>query len=216
MSFFAEIPLVVSYYTKNTPYEKEAENLRNSCKKFGIDHQIEGIPDQGDWVKNCAFKPQFLKQKMQEFQRPLLWVDADAVFLQPLCFEEFMFFPAAITWYEGVEDPAFAVHAGTLYINSSKEGLATLDLWCQCCESIVKNTKTTPPFLDQIGLFLLLKKSPSSISPIPERYCKVFDRHTDGLHPDDVVIEQRQASRRLNKGKKIRVSIVSRSQSAVD
>jgi hypothetical protein len=84
------VPIVVSYYTKNTVYEQEAQNLICSCEQFGIDHLVEAVEDLGSWEKNCAFKPYFLQQKMKELQRPLLWVDADAMFLQKMKQEPFM------------------------------------------------------------------------------------------------------------------------------
>ena len=210
MLFFAETPLIISYYTKNTPYEQEVENLRDSCKRFSIECLIEGIPDLGDWVKNCAYKPYFLKQKMEELKRPLLWVDADAVFLRPLCFEEFMFAPMAICQHAGVEDPSFAVHAGTIYINASKEGVEALNLWCYYCEEVVKKSNCIPSFLDQIGLFLLSKNNSSCIASIPGRYWKVFDRDQDGIALDEVVIEQRQASRRFDTDEKTSISITTK------
>jgi hypothetical protein len=202
---FAQIPLVVSYYTKNTPYEEEAKHLQSSCEKFSIEHQIDAVPDLGSWVKNCAFKSHFLQEKMEKVQRPLLWVDADAVFVNKLSFEEFMFAPFAIMLYEGVQDPAFAVHAGTLYINATKEGVQALHLWNRYCENLVQQTGTVPPFLDQIGLFLLSKNKSISVATLPQRYCQVFDRPCQ--EPEKIVIEQRQASRRLNSGEKISISI---------
>ena len=84
------VPLVISYYTKNTPYEKEVDYLVNACKKFGLEYLIEGIEDKGSWETNCSFKPYFIRDKMKELQRPLIWVDADAVFLKPMQKEDFM------------------------------------------------------------------------------------------------------------------------------
>ena len=42
-------PLIVSYYVKGSPYEKEAAELKLSCKKFSMECEIaeieEGLTD---------------------------------------------------------------------------------------------------------------------------------------------------------------------------
>ncbi|MBM3198756.1 MAG: hypothetical protein FJZ58_05830 [Chlamydiae bacterium] len=121
MGLFAQVPLVVSFYTKKTLYEEAGEALIASCVKFGIEYDIEAVETLGSWEENCSRKPGFLVQKMQEHARPLLWVDADALFLRPLVFEEFMFYDMAIMRYQE-EDPRFAVGAGTVYINATQKG----------------------------------------------------------------------------------------------
>src|SRR3989339_1259858 len=140
-----QIPLIVSYYTKNTPYEKEVENLIHSCKKFNIECHVEGIENKGTWEENCAFKPYFMKEKMKEFQRPLLWVDADAVFLQGLKFEDFMFSDLVFYYDLSIKDPRFSAFAGTIYVNATEGGVASLDLWCHYSDKIIKAEEKVPP-----------------------------------------------------------------------
>src|SRR5690348_12544495 len=75
-------PLVVSFYTKDTYYQWEVQNLIASCEKFKVEHYVEGIPSFGSWELNCAYKPFFIHQMLQKFKRPLFWLDADAVFVR--------------------------------------------------------------------------------------------------------------------------------------
>src|SRR5690606_11538646 len=42
-----EPPLFVSYYTKNTPYEALADQLRKSLDRFRLPHRIEAIDSLG-------------------------------------------------------------------------------------------------------------------------------------------------------------------------
>jgi hypothetical protein len=84
-----DLPLVISYYTKDTPYEQEVQRLISSCQTFSIEAQIEPRPSLGSWEKNCAQKASFILQKLREVKRPVLWVDADAVFLRAPDFREF-------------------------------------------------------------------------------------------------------------------------------
>ena len=75
---------LVSFYTKNTIYEKEIEDLSSSCIALGLDHYIEEREDLGSWEKNCAQKPLFIYECLEKFNGPLLWVDADGIALQKL------------------------------------------------------------------------------------------------------------------------------------
>ena len=61
-------PLVISFYTKNTPYEAEVQNLIDSCRRFDLPHQIEGVESFGSWEMNCAFKPYFILKQLKQLQ----------------------------------------------------------------------------------------------------------------------------------------------------
>jgi hypothetical protein len=201
MSIFAQLPLIVSYYTKNTPYEQEVQTLIKSCDQFGIEYSIDAIESFGSWEENCAFKPFFLRKKLETLQRPILWVDADAVFLRPMEFEEFMFADLSLLKDSGT-DPRFSVRSGTVYINSTEKGLEALKLWCSYSEKIWEMEKKVLPFQDQASLyFTLLSKPPISISLLPLKYCAIFDEELKDLAKEEVVIEQRQASRRFHSKK---------------
>lgn len=63
-------PLVISFYTKNTPYQLDAHHLIASCEKFGIEHAVEGIDSYGSWELNCAYKPFFIAEKLRQFECP--------------------------------------------------------------------------------------------------------------------------------------------------
>ena len=44
----SEAPLVISFYTENTPYQLEIHVTRiASCNEHGIEAEIEGIPSEG-------------------------------------------------------------------------------------------------------------------------------------------------------------------------
>ncbi len=208
MSFLSQIPLIVSYYTKETPYEKEVEHLIESCKRFALEYHIEGIEDRGCWEENCAYKPYFMREKMKAFQRPLLWVDADAVFLKPLQFEDFMFSdlvfsydPSTSHYEHGIQDPcfsAFSAFGGTVYINSTEGGFASLDLWCYYADEIIKVAGKATPYSDQASLHFTIRSKPDfNIANLPFTHAKIFDQVIHGLDPKSIVIEHNQASRRF-------------------
>lgn len=70
--------ILVSYYTRGTPYERDAALLRASCERQGVDHEIVGIKDEGGWHANTAMKPLVLMELREQLEGPLLYVDADA------------------------------------------------------------------------------------------------------------------------------------------
>ena len=196
--FFSQVPLVVSYYTKGTPYEEEVKALRESCEKFGIECHIEGVENKGSWEENCAYKPYFIREMMKRFRRPLLWVDADAVFLRPLPFEECMFADLAVIRIKEDQGERFCIYSGTVYINATQGGIKGLNLWCHFSDKMLKEEGKAPPFMDQISLHLvLLAKASIQIDPLPLTYAKIFDKSVEGVDASNVMIEQRQASRRF-------------------
>lgn len=80
--------VIVSAFTQNTPYEQEVIKLKNSFKKFNIPNKIYPYINQGTWEKNCQMKAKFILQALNEQDKDVVWVDADAEILkQPVYFE---------------------------------------------------------------------------------------------------------------------------------
>ena len=71
-------PAVISYGTRDGTYDAYSDRLRASCDAHGVAHSIETIPPCG-WENACMFKPSFIKFKLLTLNRPLVWLDADAV-----------------------------------------------------------------------------------------------------------------------------------------
>ncbi|PFG62907.1 hypothetical protein AXZ77_1494 [Thioclava sp. ES.031] len=76
-------PLVISYGTRDGEYDLYAERLRQSCSGEGIASDIDTIPPCGR-ANACLFKPSFIKFKLLTHNRPVVWVDADAVLTGPI------------------------------------------------------------------------------------------------------------------------------------
>lgn len=77
-------PLVIAYYTVDTPYEAEAEVLKLSLEPLGYSYIVYGVPNLGSWQKNTQYKSLFIKYMLNKFpDQPLLYLDVDAVMVQP-------------------------------------------------------------------------------------------------------------------------------------
>lgn len=192
----AEFPLVVSYYTKDTLYQLEVQNLIASCEQWGLDHHIEPIASFGSWEGNCCFKPFFLLEKLQQFQRPLFWVDADGVFLKKPQWLEVFQKDAVVRIHDSLKDshPSKVISA-SLFINATSGAVALLKAWGQGCVDAFSHPQRTEEVWDQMVLrdVILRGAAGAEIGVLPAEYL-VIDEHSSST-----VIAQYQASRRFKK-----------------
>ena len=147
-------PLVISFYTIDTPYQKEVERLRASCERFGIEHHIAGLPSRGRWEHNCAMKGLFIRDRLEEFRRPVLWIDADGEIVAPLEYFDDTPFDLAcyVQWSEDRQPPRMDSRempfmSGTLYFNFTTGGRRAAEVWANYCQA-------NPDVWDQVPLAL--------------------------------------------------------------
>ena len=101
---------------------------------------------------------------------------------------------------EQQQDPRICINSATVYVNATDQGFKALDLWCTYSEKIQEAEKKCISFQDQLSLYFMTSSHPIfSIKQLPIQYCKIFDHALKGIDPKEIVIEQRQASRRFHK-----------------
>lgn len=190
--------MIVSFYTENTPYQLEAMSLIASCNAFGIDAEIEGVPSEGSWERNCAIKPFFIRKKLIEKKRPIFWVDADAIFKKKPDFAHLKDSDLAFREMKRFShDRRFKYFSGSLFLNYTPQGIAFADKWCEHCQEKI-DKKLDLQFLDQISLVDLIERGEKvKVHSLPIAYAKVFDIDAQEIEPQEVVIEHYQASRRF-------------------
>lgn len=177
-------PLFVCCHTKN--YREEVSRLMVGLDKFGLERVVAEVPSQGDWVKNCAHKAQFMWNVRQENPtRPLVWVDADATIENDPELFRTLQCDFAAHWLLGKE-----LLSGTLFFGPTKAGNRLLDYW-------IKNNNDHPRRWDQVNLSNALGSWRGKQEVLPGEYCCIFDHpaHTS-LVP---VIKHWQASRTKDK-----------------
>ncbi len=196
-----QLPIIISHYTLDTPYQKEVEKLRASLEQLHLEYWIEGIPCQGSWRANSNWCSRQVQQGLQKFpDRDILRVDADAVFCRkPDLFESPDF----------VADVAAHIHdfrwhqnellGGTLFFRNNERVRNLVDEWAElCCVQCPthRNGDLLQKLLDQRTGSILFQS-------LPATYCKIFDLMKEVKKP---VIEHHQASRRfkaiINKGRR--------------
>ena len=187
---------VISFYTEKTPYEQEIVHLKNSCDQLGIPIEITPLPSEGSWEKNVAQKPRFIYEKLCSCSTPLLWVDADAVFLKEPDFSLFAQVDFSVRFMQIFQNnPQYALNAGTLFVNQTEAARILIAQWVAECGRL--SHPAPPPFVDQISLYnVLLKNQAAKVLPMPVSYCKIFDMDQFFIDDAHVIIEQRQASRK--------------------
>jgi len=189
-------PLIISFYTEDTPYQLEALKLIHSCNALQIEIDIAAIRPRKTWARSCAHKPFFIKEKLQHYQRPVFWIDVDAVFFKKPDFSEM------VTWDIGIReiklssrDKRFKYVSGSLFCNYTPRALAFVDAWCALCEEALKKEED-PVCLDQITLSDLIDGGfEVTIYPLPIAYAKIFDLDKELIEQEEVIIEHHQASR---------------------
>jgi hypothetical protein len=189
-------PLVISFYTKNTPYQLDAHHLIASCEKFGVEHCVEGIDSWGSWELNCAFKPFFIAEMLKKHQRPVLWVDVDAVFVQkPRYLKVFEKDLAAFCDKEVKEDHPSKVRSGTVYVNYSENGARMVHQWKLECQRMLINPERQEEFWEQAALRNVFMHEKNTGS-LPLSYIKILGHPIDSQKCPRPVILHLQASRR--------------------
>ncbi len=187
-------PIVVSYFTEGTEYEKHAKQLEASARKFGLEVEIEGVPNLGSWQRNTHFKARFIHQKIQQHtDRGLLWIDADAKVLNyPEFFDNFDHnkFDLGVFYRQRLH--AEELLSGTLYISPTSRAKKAM------YKGIDMNETFTTEW-DQSNLQRLLDEFEGiRVERMPPEYCCIFDSMI-GEISSDPVIEHYQASRKLKR-----------------
>lgn len=194
-------PLIVSYYTEGTLYEKEAYDLIESCKKFGLEYDIVSVPNLGSWSANCCYKPTFLLEKLEKHQRPLVWTDVDSVIVKdPVLFNE-CYADVALRINDHLPETDKAkILSGTLFINNTASAKKLLQLWAKECARCLLQEEMV---FDQVALKKVILHYPTivEIKRLPASYIRIVDhpKNEKSGNPEDAVIVHYQASRLYQK-----------------
>ena len=190
-------PTIISYYTENTPYEEEIKGLISSCEKHGLEYSIDPIPNFGTWEKNCCFKPKYILKKLIDLQRPVLWIDADAIIYQKPTLFETLDADVAVRIVEEVpNDHPSKMISGTLFFNHTPAAIQTLQEWDEETEKLLQND---PGLWDQVSLRNVLLHTSATVCPLDGRYYQVYNRIEDEETLKNSLIIHFQASRTLKK-----------------
>ncbi len=141
---------VISFYSDvdgRTYYSDHSKRLTKNLDNLGIPHIIREKKSKGSYRSNCLSKPRFILDMMNEFRKPLVWLDIDSIVHKSLdVFDEFkdkvdvgFAFPKVPT----KEDPSIALpKASPIYVNYTPKTLEFMYAWIRSQERPSKPTCT--------------------------------------------------------------------------
>ncbi len=181
-------PVIISYFTKGSLYEKDAKQLQASCERFGLEYLIEGIEPFGKWHHHTCYKPTYILQKMETLKRPVLWIDADAEIVQKPTLFAGLDCDISLRVFDRFppDHPSYA-YTATLYLNHTPNTLALVRTWASAGDRAIQEGTFTVdqqlvgPLLANVRLF-----------PLPIGYAATFE---EDVPPAELFIVQYQASR---------------------
>ena len=197
---------IISYYTKDTPYEDVMnDNLLPSLKKWNLDYEIKAYADRGNWSNNTAIKSEFIEEMLIKHKQPVVFLDCDATIEKypsllyeipkdvDLGFHHFNWFGFWRGQWENKTN--IQLLSGTMYWAYNEKVLNLIDGW-------MLKIKENPHMWEQVTLQkIVYARNDLKIFDIPQEYCCVVRQ--DYTVPDfikDPIIIHWQASRKYARG----------------
>jgi len=179
--------VICSMFTVGSQYETEVIKLKDSLDILKIKYEIIGIKPQGSWEKNTQLKPNVIKQVMEKYRMPVVWIDADAVINKSLEFfstvsTDLSFY--TLNWPNGFNE----MMVGTLYFDYNDKVIKFLNEWIRV--NVSNNNPDGKNFQS-----IMEKNKTLTITDLPADYIKVFDN--EHIKSDNPIIVHNQASRRF-------------------
>lgn len=179
--------VIVGYYTKDTPYEKEAKSFIENVEEYDLEYKLYPIESKGSWVFNCGMKPRVLLQALQEIDDDILYTDIDSRFVRTPPFEEIQKdipgFCICQPWHKE------ELLSGTMFFPNNELSKRIVLHW-------IEEQKSKPHQFDQKTLYDIVDQYDHF--RLNENWVKIFDNQR--MKADNPIIKHYQASRRY-KGK---------------
>jgi len=191
---------IISYYTKNTPYEEVYYNyLLPSLEKFKLRFYVKEITSLGSWYKNTAYKAKFILESLEKLNTNVVYVDVDAKILKyPKLFkeipEEYDLALHHLSWrlfYGYKNSKEEELLTGTIFARPNNKVKEICQLWY---EEAIKTNEWEQKVLARI----LGKRQDIKVFELPVEYCMLHSRpRNQPLLIDDskAVIKHFQKSR---------------------
>lgn len=135
--------LLISFYSdieERTYYSDNAKRLIGECKSLGIPHDIQEKETLGTYQLNCLSKPQYILDRLNELNRPLLWMDIDSKVHKPL--DIFDQFDESVDMVVATANGLLSgIKASPLYFGNTEMSREVLNVWISTTKDILENDK---------------------------------------------------------------------------
>ena len=207
-------PVVVSFYTLDTGYEKEAQRLIKELHLFGFEHDVQGIPSFGSWQKNTQYKAKFIAGMLEKYpKRNILWLDVDSsIYQYPDVFDnaDFELGVHKIDWvrYTNGRRKDKQLANAVIYLKNVDKVRRFVHAW-------VRLNEEQPERIEMQTMAETLNKWEGKLKfhNLPASYCQIYDLMAAEGYP---VIEQRQASRQYRNKVGIKDSVTIKEKAKYD
>jgi len=116
-------PIIIGYYTKNTPYELEVKKLIVSLEALEYEYDFMPVDSEGSWQRNTQMKARIVEELLRKHNKPVLYLDVDAIMVQkPIILDTLSCDMAAVHFAGGGE-----LLSGTVYFEPS--GMPIIKRW---------------------------------------------------------------------------------------
>ena len=192
---------IISYYTKNTPYQAVAERfLIPSLEKFGLDSEVKEYEDKGSWGANTGIKSQFILETLLKYKEPVVFVDCDAEIVRPPTLlyqisEDVDIGYYHFNWYghwrnQWENTTKIELLSGTMYFNYNEKVIGLLQEWIGKVQTNLNRWEQK--VLEEI----VYARTDLNIYKIPAEYCCVLKQdYSIPAYIKDPIIIHNQASR---------------------
>jgi len=179
---------IVSYYTKNTPYENEYKLFKSTLINQKIDnYKIYAKDSLGSWENNTQIKASIILDAMKEFDKPILWIDIDARIRGGLNYFNELSCDVCC-YYLKTNWNHHELLSGTIYFGNTKKAKTILEKW------IKLNNKNSE--WDQRNLQSVIDNTKCNKTILPSDYIVVDKMGRFQRDINKIVIYHTQASRR--------------------
>lgn len=123
--------VITSFYTPDWEYPEFARQLSQNCENLNLEYYIVEKQSSGDYVKNCNIKPFFIREMLEKFKKPILWMDVDGSIVS----SPNLFFTDDILNYDIAANRGRSnsekIHVGSIWFNYTKAAMSFVDGWCE-------------------------------------------------------------------------------------
>jgi hypothetical protein len=134
-------PLLISFYSDiegNTYYSDHGSRIIKECKFLEILHDIQEKESLGSYQTNCLSKPQYILDKLEEKNQPILWMDIDSKIHKSLeiydQFDEYVDLVIATS-----NKKLSGMKASPLYFGNTKNARNFIHSWINTTKDIIEN-----------------------------------------------------------------------------
>lgn len=195
--------IIVSYFTRKTPYEKVIQDcLLSGLKRFNLPYDVQGVPDEGSWQLNTAIKSKFILEMLLKHKQDVCFLDSDAIIdkYPSLLFEIPNKYDLAAHWlnwtlqWRGKPGDNFHLLSGTMVFKYKPKVIELVKQWR---EEVLKDLGT---WEQKIFQNLVEKRKDIKIYSLPAKYCCVLlQDYSVPSYVKDPVIIHTQCSRKYKR-----------------